>query len=75
MNVALSLPMYFILSTKSDYKQTTKSTVCVNYDRLQYSCNSVLWQQVFEIPGKILAHYLTVLRFYSANNSYTNSVL
>jgi len=22
-----------------------------------YSCDSVLWQQVFKIPGKILAHY------------------
>ena len=53
---------FYLQNRINNYKQTTKSTVCVNYDYAtirdpQCSCSSVLRQQVREIPGKITTHY------------------
>ena len=56
---AFPYSLFYLHNQINNYKQTTKSTVCVNYDYATGYNTAViqLRQQVREIPGKILAHY------------------
>ena len=44
---AFSYSLFYLQNRINNYKQTTKSTVCVNYD----------YATIQEILGKITAHY------------------
>ena len=70
---SLSHLLFYLQNLFNIYKQTSKSTVCINDDYATgYNTavrSSVLQQQVREIPRKILTHYRKVFRIWTAKSS------